>query len=98
METLRAYGIPVEIVDVINIMYTNTTAQVLSADRDTEFFEILAGVLQGDTLAPYLFIIALDYTMRQAVGNESNLAFTLDRSQSRQHLAKVFVTLILQIV
>ena len=64
-------------------------AQVLSLDDDTDFFEILAGVLQGDTLAPYLFTIALDYVMRQAVGNESNLGFTLDRSRSRQHPAKV---------
>ena len=24
---------------------------------DTEYFDIVAGVVQGDTLAPYLFII-----------------------------------------
>ena len=57
--------------------------------KKTEFFDFLAGVLQGDTLAPYLFIIALEYTMRQADGNESNLGFTLDRSRSRRHPAKV---------
>ena len=28
---------------------------------DTEYFDIVAGVLQGDTIAPYLFIICLDY-------------------------------------
>ena len=54
-------------------MSTNTTAQVLSPDGDAKFFEIPAEVFQGDTLAPYLFIIALDYTMRQATGNESKL-------------------------
>ena len=80
MDMLKAYGVLVEIVDVVNMMYTNATAQVLSPDGDTEFFEILAGVLQGDTLAPYLFIIALDYAIRRAVGNENNLGFTLDRS------------------
>ena len=71
------------------MMYTNTTAQVLSPDRDTEFFEILAGVLQGYILAPYLFIVALDYAMKQAVENKSNLGFTLDRSRIRRHPAKV---------
>ena len=45
MEILRAYGVPVEIIDVVNIMYTNTIAHVLSPDRDTEYFEIVAGVL-----------------------------------------------------
>ena len=29
MKILRAYGVPVEIVDVVNIKYTNTTPQVL---------------------------------------------------------------------
>ena len=42
MEILKAYGAPVEIGDAVNMMYTNTTAQILSPDGDTEFFEILA--------------------------------------------------------
>ena len=64
----------VEIIDAVNMMYTSTTAQVLSPGR--EFFEILAGVLQAHTLAQYLLIIALDYAMRQAIRDESNLALT----------------------
>ena len=47
------------------MMYTNITVQVLSSDGKTDFFEILAGVLQGDTPAPYLFITSLDYAMRR---------------------------------
>ena len=42
METLRAYGVPAEIVDAVNMMYTNTTAQVLSPNGDTEFFDIFS--------------------------------------------------------
>ena len=87
MEILRAYGVPVEIVGAVNMIYSNTTAQMLSPDRETKFFELLAGALQGDTLAPYLFIIALDYAMRQAFGNESYLG--VDRSRSRRHQVKV---------
>ena len=71
------------------MMYTNTTAQVLFPDGDAEYFKVLGGVLKGYTLAPYLFIIAWDYVMRQAIGNESNLGFTLDMSRSRRHPAKV---------
>ena len=31
---------------------------------ETDFFNIVAGVLQGDTLAPYLFIICPDHADR----------------------------------
>ena len=34
---------------------------------ETEYFDIVAGVLQGDTLAPYLFIIFLDYLLRTPI-------------------------------
>ena len=83
MEISKAYGVPVEIVDAVNMMYTNTTAQVLSPDEVAEFFEILAGIRQGDNLAPYQFLIALDYATRQAVWNESKVGFDLDRSRSK---------------
>ena len=33
-------------------VYDNTLAKVLTPDGDTDTFPILAGVLQGDTLAP----------------------------------------------
>ena len=36
---------------------------VHSPNGDTIFFDIVAGVLQGDTLAPYLFIFSLDYRL-----------------------------------
>ena len=65
MEILKAYGIPLETVNAISLLYKNTTAKVISPDGDTSFFPIHAGVLQGDTLAPYLFIIAVDYEWGQ---------------------------------
>lgn len=89
MKVLKAYGVPDEIIAAINVLYTNTMAQVLSPDGDTAFFEILAGVLQGDTLAPYLFIISLDYAMRIATANKTDLGFTLKERRSRRYPAVV---------
>ena len=34
-------------------MHENTQARVLSSDGETDWFEITAGVLQGDTLAQH---------------------------------------------
>ena len=62
-QILESYGIPNEMIKAIMIMYKNTQAFVRSPDGDTEFFDIVAGVLQGDTLAPYLFMIVLDYLL-----------------------------------
>ena len=61
-QILLAYGLPKETVAAIMILYRNTKVKVRSPDGDTEYFDIVAGVLQGDTL--YLFIICLDYVLR----------------------------------
>ena len=34
------------------MLYKNTKTKVGSPDGDTHFFDIVAGVLQGDTIAP----------------------------------------------
>ena len=74
-----------ELVTAISLLYENTRAKILSPDGDTEFFDTLAGVLQGDALASYLFAIVIDYTMRQAVGDqELELGFKLDKRRSRR--------------
>ena len=37
--------------------------------RDTDYIDIVACVLQGDTLASYPFIICLDYVLRTSIDN-----------------------------
>ena len=46
-QILLAYGIPKETVEAITILYRNTKVKVRSPDGDTEYFDIVAGVLQG---------------------------------------------------
>ena len=53
-QILLAYGPPKETVAAITILFRNTKVKVRSPDGDTEYFDIVAGILQGDTLAPYL--------------------------------------------
>ena len=40
------------------MQYRNTKVKVRSPDGGTDYFDIVAGVLQGDALAPYFFIIS----------------------------------------
>ena len=86
-EILLAYGIPNETVNAIMILYQNTHSKVRSPDGDTDFFDIIAGVLQGDTLAPYIFIICLDYVLRKSLDTNTELGFTLSKPKSRRYPA-----------
>ena len=83
-QILLAYGIPKETVAAITIPYRNTKVKVRSPDGDTEYFDIVAGVLQGDMLAPYLFIICLDYVLDKIREN----GFELTKKRSRRYPAK----------
>ena len=45
------------------MLYKNMKVMVCSPNGDTDFFEIVAEVLQGDTAAPYTHIICLGYVL-----------------------------------
>ena len=66
----------------------NTEVKVRSPDGDTEYFDIVVGVLQGDTLAPYLFIICLDYVLKTSIDKIRENGFELTKKRSRRYPAK----------
>jgi sorting nexin-29 len=63
---LRHYGIPDKIVRAINTIYNGSKSRVLVDGKLSDQFNIKTGVLQGDTLAPFLFIIVIDYVLKNA--------------------------------
>ena len=63
-QILLACDLPKETVAAIIILYRNTKMKVCSSDGDTDYFDIVAWVLKGDTVSPYLFIICLEYVLR----------------------------------
>ena len=90
VKILKAYGVPPNLLRGIETMYAGTRSKVVTPDGSTEEFDILAGVMQGDKLAPYLFIIVLDYALRKAIsGREQGLGFTLNPRRSKRHPAVV---------
>ena len=84
---LNAYGIPYEIISAIMIAYTNTKSIVRTDDGDTDFINISGGVLQGDTLAPFLFINCLDYVLKKALDHHNIIGFTLIERRSKRYPA-----------
>ena len=70
------------------ILYRNTKVKVRSSDGDTDYFDIVAGVLQGDTLAPYLYIICLDYVLKTSIDKIRENGFELTKKRSKRYPTK----------
>ena len=87
-DILLLYGIPEPIVEAIKSLYNNTEATVITPDGETEFFEITAGVLQGDILAPFIFMIVLDFRLRLSLDNLNDRGLQIQPRRSRRHPAQ----------
>ena len=62
---LWKYGIPVAVVSAISALYINSKSAVLVNRNISDPFTISIRVLQGDILAPFLFVILLVCLMRK---------------------------------
>ena len=76
-QILLAYSLPKETVTAIMIIYRNTKVKVCSLD--------------GGTLAPYLFIICLDYMLRMSIDKMKDNCFKLTKERSRRYPAKTII-------
>ena len=83
-QILLAYGIPKETIAAKIILYRNTEVKVRSPDGDTDYFDIVA----GDTLAPYLFIICIDYVLKTLMDQIKENGFVLTKKRSIKYPAK----------
>ena len=84
---LRAYQVPPRLANTIMALYANTQAVVLTPDGPTDPFATTSGVLQGDTLAPFLFVLLLDWILRTAFPSDTD-GFLLRRRTSSRHPEK----------
>ena len=82
-QILIAYGLPKETITTIMMLNRNTNVKVRSPDGDTDYFDIVAGVLQGDTLAPYLFKICPEYMLRTSIDKIKENSFKLTKESRR---------------
>ena len=84
-QMLFAYGLPKETIAAKTMLYKNMKVKVRSRDGDTLYFDIVAGVLQGDTLAPYPYNICLVYVLRTSIDKMKDHGFKLAKERSRRY-------------
>ena len=68
MAILRHYGIPQEIVSIIQSIYNNFNCRVGNSQHS---FPVLSGVRQGCVMSALLFNIPIDWVMRQITQNKN---------------------------
>ena len=73
---------------VIMMLYENAKVKVCSPDEDTDYFDSETGLLQEDTLAPYLFIIYVHYVLKKSVDKRKDIGFELTKERSRRYPAQ----------
>ena len=87
-DILPPYGIAKEAVNAMMILYQNIKTKSRSPDSDTDFFDINAGILQGDTLVPFTFIVCLDYVLRKSLDAQTDWGFILTQQTSSRYPCK----------
>ena len=83
-KVLKAYNVPPLLISACCSMYIDTCALVITSDGPTDLFTTSSGVLQGDTLAPFLFILVLDWVLRTPIPDDSG-GFLLSRRRSKRY-------------
>ena len=82
---LSQYNVPICLISDITQMYSDTSACVSTELGPTEWFKTTSGVLQGDTLSPYLFIVLLDYALKKTL--QDDVGFVVCKRNGRRHPA-----------
>ena len=67
---LRHYGVPAKLVRVIAMLYSDFKSQVICDSDLTEAFNVSTGVKQGCIFSPFLFILAMDWIMKNSTDGE----------------------------
>ena len=84
---LRHYGIPDAVVNAISVLYKNSKSAVMVDGGLSDPFDVTTGVLQGDVLAPFLFVVLVGYLLKKATSQLDSGVVTHPR-RSRRHPAK----------
>jgi len=75
---MHHYGFPPKFITIIQQLYEDATCQVIHEGKLTEAFSVQTGVRQGCLLSPTIFLLVVDWIMRQATaGRRTGIQWTL---------------------
>ena len=83
-ETMAAMGFPSKFMQVIKHLHTNTTARFLINGTVGPSFPISRGIRQGDPLAPFLFLLAIEVLLARLNQMELGPKYALTDDSGRK--------------
>ncbi len=68
---ISSYGIPPKLVQLISIFYNNFECSIINGNTLTDWFKAESDVCQGCILSPILFLITIDWVMKNTTADKS---------------------------
>ena len=69
---MESYGIPRKIIHMVKMLYEDNECAVLDEGEESEWFKVKTGVKQGDVLSGFIFLMVVDWIMRNTTaGNKT---------------------------
>jgi len=66
---LKSYGFPEKLINIIKAFYMDSRCAVRAEGQLSDWFQIVTGVRQGCILSPLIFLIVIDWVMKQATSS-----------------------------
>ncbi|XP_063415915.1 uncharacterized protein LOC134697563 [Mytilus trossulus] len=67
---LKAYHIPDKLITVIKLFYDSFECAVIDEGIQSEWFKVKTGVKQGCMMSGFLFLLTIDYVMKQTIKDQ----------------------------
>jgi len=69
---MKHYGIPEKFIRIIKNSYDKMTCKVIHAGKLSDSFTVKSGVKQDCLMSPFLFLLAIDWIMKETTNNQRN--------------------------
>ena len=75
---MESYGIPCKIIHMVQMLYEDSECAVLDKGEESEWFKVKTGVKQGGVMSGFIFLIVVDWIMRNTTaGNKTGIKMEL---------------------
>ena len=69
---MKAYGIPQKIINMVRLLYEDVECAVMDEGKESTWFKVKTGVKQGCVLSGFLFLLVIDWIMREVTSDNKN--------------------------